>query len=138
MRLLAVSSWKNIDTLGGTMKDFKKLHVWQRAHKVTLMVYRATLKFPKSETYALVGQMRRSSSSIATNIAEGCGRNGDAELGRFLIIAMGSASELEYQLLLARDLGYFQDAEYDEVQQELLPLRKMLNVLVHKLLANSH
>ena len=88
------------------MKDFRKLKVWKRAHELVLEIYKITHQFPKEELYGLTNQIRRSSSSIPTNIAEGCGRAGDTEFHRFLIIAMGSASELEYQAVLAHDLGY--------------------------------
>lgn len=81
------------------MRDFRELKVWQKSHQLTLAIYKATVKFPKDEMYGLTSQIRRASASIAANIAEGCGRNGEAELGRFLQIAMGSASELEYQVV---------------------------------------
>ena len=88
------------------MRDFRSLKVWQKAHELTLRVYTATRIFPKDELYGLTSQVRRSAASITTNVAEGCGRSGEAELARFLNIAMGSASELEYQLLLARILSF--------------------------------
>jgi four helix bundle protein len=88
------------------MKNFKELKIWQRSHQLVLDIYLITKSFPKEEVYGLTSQIRRSCSSIPTNIAEGCGRNSDAELNRFLVIAMGSASELEYQLILIKDLGY--------------------------------
>jgi four helix bundle protein len=83
------------------MQDFRKLVAWRKAHELTLRVYDVTASFPKDEVYGLTSQMRRASSSIPANIAEGCGRNGNAELARFVYIALGSASELEYHLLLA-------------------------------------
>lgn len=82
------------------MKDFRKLQVWEKAHYLTWDVYRVTQHFPKAELYGLTGQMRRAASSIPTNIAKGCGRGSDSELARFSQIAMGSASELEYLLVL--------------------------------------
>jgi four helix bundle protein len=85
------------------MKDFRQLKVWQKSHQLTLAVYKLTASFPREETYGLSAQIRRASSSISANLAEGCGRNGDAELARYCSIASGSASELEYHLLLARD-----------------------------------
>jgi four helix bundle protein len=88
------------------MQDFRKLKVWQKAHQLTLRVYEVTRKFPKAELYGMVSQMRRSWSSIPRNIAEGCGRGTDLDFARFLQISMGSASELEYDLLLSHDLGY--------------------------------
>src|SRR6266581_7156487 len=97
------------------MKDFRQLKVWDRAHQLTLAIYPVTATFPRDETYGLTSQMRRAASSIPSNIAEGCGREGDAELSRFCQIARGSASELEYQLLLARDLELFQTNRYEEL-----------------------
>ena len=94
------------------MQDFKKMAVWQKSHALTLALYQATISFPRDEMYGLTSQLRRAGSSIPANIAEGCGRNGNAELARFLYIAMGSASELEYHLLLARDLGYLAEQTY--------------------------
>ncbi len=88
------------------MRDFKKLAVWEKAHRLTLELYSAHRASRRDEMYGLTSQMRRAAYSIPTNIAEGCGRDGDVELARFLRIAMGSANELEYQLMLARDLGY--------------------------------
>jgi four helix bundle protein len=90
------------------VKDFRELKVWQKAHELTLAVYQLIANFPPEERYGLSSQLRRAGSSIAANLAEGCGRNGDAELARFCSIAMGSASELEYHLLLGRDLQLYQ------------------------------
>src|ERR1017187_11021165 len=89
-----------------------QLKVWQKAHQLTLAVYQITAPFPRSELYGLTSQLRRSCASIPANLAEGCGRNGDAELARFCSIAMGSASELEYHLLLARDLKLIEAADH--------------------------
>ena len=87
--------------------------------------------------YGLTSQMRRAASSIPSNIAEGCGREGDAELSRFCTIARGSASELEYQLLLARDLKLIQHNEYEELSQQTIEIKRMLTVFVQKLNAES-
>ena len=92
------------------MKDFKSLKAWGKAHDLTLRVYSATKTFPKDELFGLTSQLRRACASIPANIAEGCGRSGDAELARFLTIAAGSASEVEYHLLLAHDLNYLSHA----------------------------
>lgn len=86
------------------MQSFRNLRVWKKSHSLTLDVYASSRTFPREEMYGLTSQMRRSSASIGMNIAEGCCRKGDIEMARFLQMAMGSASELEYQLLLARDL----------------------------------
>lgn len=83
------------------MKDYRRLKVWKKAHHLTLDIYRVTGKFPREEMYALTSQMRRCSASMGANIAEGCGKQGNNELHRFLHIASGSASEFDYQLLLA-------------------------------------
>lgn len=86
-------------------RDFRKPKVWEKSHQLALGVYKATVGFPKTELYGLTRQIRRCGASIPANIAEGCGRDGDAELARFLRLSMGSASELEYHLLLAHDLA---------------------------------
>lgn len=91
------------------MRDFREIKVWHKAHGLTLDIYRSTAIFPREELYGLTSQLRRASSSIPANIAEGCGRGGNAELARFLQIGMGSASELEYHILLAHDLTYLPD-----------------------------
>jgi four helix bundle protein len=88
------------------VKDFRDLHVWERCHQLTLEIYAATLKFPREELYGLTSQIRRCAVSIGANIAEGCGKMGNNEFQRYLQIAAGSASELDYELLLAKDLGY--------------------------------
>jgi four helix bundle protein len=118
------------------MKDFRSLQVWQKSHQLSLSIYKATRDFPKDELYSLTNQVRRSSVSIGANIAEGCGKDSDAELRRYLLIAMGSSSELENYLLLARDLEYLENTEYEILQKELVELRKMLNAFIQKLKAN--
>lgn len=115
------------------MQDFRKLRVWERSHKIALEIYKQTDQFPRSEIFGLTSQLRRSCTSVAANIAEGCGRGSDAEFKRFLIIAMGSASETEYHLLLARDLGYMDDRLYNQHNDELLEMKQMLNALINKL-----
>lgn len=117
------------------MKNFRDLQIWQRSHKLTLEVYRITHEFPKSELYGLVSQMRRSSSSIPTNIAEGSGRNTEKDFARFLDNAMGSASELEYQLILACDLEYVPRETYQITNTELIEIKRMLNAFIQKLRA---
>jgi four helix bundle protein len=115
------------------VKDFKDLKVWVKAHEVTLAIYQGTRKFPREEIYGLTSQMRRAAASIAANIAEGCGRRSDAELHRFLQIARGSASELEYHLLLARDLHFVSDAEFRQVEPQIVEVQRMLTSLVQRL-----
>ncbi len=115
------------------MKDFKKLKVWEKSHHLALRVYGVTAKFPKEELYGLTSQMRRSCISIPTNIAEGCGRNRDTELNRFFEIAMGSASELEYLVLLARDLKFLGKEECDTLMNEITEVKRMLASFIQKL-----
>ena len=100
---------------------------------MTLAIYRITATFPREERYGLTGQMRRCSSSIPANLAEGCGRSGDAELARFCSIAMGSASELEYHLLLARDLKLIQPEDRAALSERTVELKRMLTALIQTL-----
>lgn len=118
------------------MKDFHSLKVWQKAHGLTLAIYKSTEQFPKQELYSLTNQVQRAAVSVPANIAEGCGKDSDAELKRYFSIAMGSASELEYLLLLAHDLGYLQTDIYQHIQNDLVETRKMLNAFIQKLKAN--
>jgi four helix bundle protein len=115
------------------MQDFRKLKVWEKGHALTMAVYRASMTFPKTETFGLTSQMRRSAYSVPTNIAEGCGRGSDADFSRFLQIAMGSASELDYQVLLARDLGYLAEEAYLLLCQDVAEVKRMLTALINKL-----
>jgi four helix bundle protein len=114
------------------VKDFRELKVWEKGHQLTLTAYKITTGFPKHELFGLASQIRRCSSSIPANIAEGCGRMGNAELHRFLQIACGSANELEYHFLLARDLGYLSAPDYNSFRKELLDLKRMLVSLTRK------
>ena len=118
------------------MQNFRELRIWQRSHQLALIVYHVTAEFPKHELYGLTRQMRRSATSIPTNIAEGCGRNSGAELARFLQIAMGSASELEYQLLLAHDLNLLSKLQHTQLETELIEIKRMLNSFLQKLKPN--
>jgi four helix bundle protein len=123
-------------SVGVSVKDFRELKVWQKAHQLTLAVYQLTASFPREELYGLSSQLRRAGSSIAANLAEGCGRNGDAELARFCSMAMGSASELEYHLLLARDLNLIPAKNYEELHQQTTELKRMLTAFMQKLSAD--
>ena len=117
------------------MKDFRRLKTWHKGHALVLMVYEATKGFPKEELYGLTSQIRRAASSVPANIAEGCGRGSNAELGRFLQIAMGSTLELEYHLLLAKDLGYLNEAAHGRLSAELNEVERMLSTLLRKVKA---
>jgi len=114
------------------MKDFRDFKVWGKAHEFVLDTYRVTSAFPKHELFGLVSQMRRCSSSIPANIAEGCGRLGNSELHRFLQISCGSANEMEYHLLLAKDLGYLPEDEYTILDAKLAEMKRMLVALTRK------
>jgi four helix bundle protein len=114
------------------MKDFQDLQVWAKSHQLTLAVYRATANFPKEELYGLTSQIRRSCSSIAANIAEGCGRRGNGEFHRFLQMAMGSASESEYHILLAHDLGFLAPDCFRGLMAQVQEIKKMLASLIRR------
>ena len=118
------------------MKDFRTLKVWEKAHALTLAMYRSTADFPKQEMYALTSQIQRAAVSIPANIAEGCGKDSDAELKRYFLISMGSASELEYLLILANDLGYLPKNTFQSMTNDLVEIRKMLNAFIQKLKAS--
>jgi four helix bundle protein len=118
------------------MKSFRDLMVWAKAHALTLASYRGTADFPKQEIYGLVCQIRRCSASIAANIAEGCGKRSNAEFQRFLHIAAGSASELEYHFLLAKDLGFLGNEEYKKLDQFTVEVKRMLAGLIKKVEAD--
>lgn len=111
------------------MRDFHSLKAWHKAHQLTLRVYSAPKQFPKDALYGLTSQVRRSAASIPTNVAEGCGRSGEAELPRFLNIAMGSASELEYKLLLANDLELLEADEHRSLSGHVIEVKRMLYLL---------
>jgi len=114
------------------VKDFRDLEVWRKAHLATLAVYRSTTDFPKEELYGLTSQMRRCAASIPANIAEGCGRRGNGEFHRFLQIAMGSASELEYHVLLSHDLGLLEKERFLELTFQVQEIKKMLAALIRR------
>lgn len=119
------------------MRDFKTLKVWEKSHRLTLAIYHATTTFPNEERYGLTSQMRRACASIPANIAEGVGRDSDAELKRFLLIAMGSACEVEYHLLLARDLGFINPPAHTKLDSDLAEVKRMLNGFIQKLKAKG-
>jgi four helix bundle protein len=118
------------------MEDFKNLKVWVKAHELTLAVYRRTRVFPKEEVYGLTSQLRRAAASIGANIAEGCGRRSDGEMKRFLQIARGSASELEYHFLLARDPQLLDNNEFKHLEGKVLEVQRMLASLVQRVQAS--
>ncbi|MDO3426456.1 four helix bundle protein [Chryseobacterium urinae] len=118
------------------MRDFKKFEVWQLSHQLTLKVYTSTKNFPKEEIFGLTSQIRRSFASIAYNISEGSGRNSDKEFANFINIALGSSNEAENQLILAKDLDYINENEYQNLSEELTLLKKKLVTLWNRLNGN--
>jgi four helix bundle protein len=135
-QLLGLSgrSWR-ADNKGA--RDFGELKVWQGSHRLTLDVYEATGAFPREETYGLTAQLSRCSASVPANIAEGCGRSGDAELARFMLISMGPASELDYHLLLARDLGYLDAGKHRRLSRQTRGVKRMLSTFITRLRHNN-
>jgi len=115
------------------MRDHEELEVWQKAHQLTLKIYRATEAFPRSEIFGLRSQIRRAAGSVGANLAEGCGRWSDRELARYIQIAMGSASELQNHLRLAKDLEFLEDAQYAQLFKELTSVRQMLTAFLQRL-----
>ncbi len=115
------------------MQDYRRLKVWHAAHQLVLDLYTLTRGFPKEELYGLISQIRRAASSIPANLAEGCGLGSDRAFGRHVQIAQGSASELDYELQLARDLGYLAVEEHDRVSAMLASVRRMLGALQKRL-----
>jgi four helix bundle protein len=114
------------------MKNFRDLQVWHKAHSLTLFCYRITSTFPKQEIYGLTSQTRRCAASVAANIAEACGKRGNGELYRFLNIALGSASELEYHFLLAHDLDFVDEDCYRYLNNSVVEIKRMLASLICK------
>ena len=117
------------------MKDFRSLKVWEKAHLLTLKIYKVTEKFPREELYGLTSQIRRACVSIPTNIAEGCVRSSDADFSRFIYIALGSTSELEYLMMLAMDLNFIKTELHTELNNEINEIKKMLISMIKKLKA---
>jgi four helix bundle protein len=115
------------------MRNFRKYKVWELGHEVTLDVYKLSNEFPKDERFGITSQMRRCSSSVPANIAEGCGRETEKEFKRFLVIANGSATELEYFLILITDLKFAQQESIDKLVEKVDQLKRSLNRLISKL-----
>ncbi len=119
------------------MKNFRDLKVWEKAHELVKRLYQATGQFPAEEKFGLTAQLRRAAVSIPANIAEGCGRSSERDLGRFLQISLGSASELEYELLLAHELGFLDSNIHEELTQRTIEVKRMLASLIRKLESGS-
>lgn len=108
------------------MRDFKKYDIWQLSHSITLEIYKITSNFPKEEIYGLSSQIRRAVSSIPTNISEGCGRNSDKEFNQFLNIALGSANETEYLLILSKDLNYLSEDLFSDLESKINTIKSKI------------
>ena len=119
------------------MRDFHSLKVWQKSHTLARDVYASSQQFPKTEAYGLTSQLRRAAVSIPANVAEGCGRGSNADFARCAQIAMGSASEVEYLLLLARDLDYLPAGVYPPLEDQVTEIKRMLVALMAKLRSDS-
>jgi four helix bundle protein len=121
------------------MQDYTRLKVWQKSHALTVSMYNVTAVFPKHEIFGLTSQMRRAAFSIPANIAEGCGRAGSAELRQFLHIALGSANELEYYIVLARDLHILVPKQFQALHPRVVEIKRMLSGLIESVgQATSH
>jgi four helix bundle protein len=121
----------------GSLRAFRDLKVWQKGHELTLAVYKATRAFPKDELYGLTSQLRRAAASIPANIAEGCVRGSGAEFRHFLEVAMGSASEVEYHILLASELGFLNGTQYETLQRAVAEVKRMLTSFIQRLQAEG-
>ncbi|SRR5258708_7220687 len=115
------------------MKSFRDLKVWEKAHVLVLECYRLTRTFPKEELFGLVSQIRRAAVSVPANIAEGCARGSNADFQRFLQMAMGSASELEYHLVLSRDLNLLKNQDFEKAREQVEEVKRMLSALIRKI-----
>lgn len=119
------------------MRDFRELQVWQKSHVLTVAVYRVTRKFPKEEIYGLTSQIRRAAVSVSANIAEGCCRSGKADFAHFLQIAAGSASEVEYLLLLCHEIELLKASDYKQLEGAVIEVKRMLTSFIKKLKADD-
>ena len=119
------------------MRDFRKLNIWIKSHNLVLEVYKLTKVFPQEEKFGLISQIQRACVSIPANISEGCGRKSNADFSRFLIMAFGSASETEYFLILSKDLGYISIEQYNELENLVFEIKKMISSFLNKLKADN-
>lgn len=115
------------------MQNYRKLIVWQKAHQLTLDVYKGTISFPKDELYGLSSKLRRASSSVPTNLAEGSAKLTDLDFRRFVSIAFGSANETEYIIFLSFELKYISEEEYLKLDAQTKEVKKMLAGLIESL-----
>lgn len=130
---MGISIQISVTRIQQTMRDYKKLKVWEKSHQLTLELYNELKGFPNDEMYGLTSQIKRSSSSIPTNIAEGSGRNTNKDFARFLSIAYGSTNELEYQIILSVDLLFLEKSKGELFLGKIQEIRKMLHGLIIKI-----
>jgi four helix bundle protein len=121
--------------MGDIMRDFQTLEAWKKGHKLVLSLYKATAEFPKEEQYGLTSQIRRAGVSVPTNIAEGCGHQSESEFARYLQLAAASATELQYHIILARDLSYLEPERYTELSRAVEEIKKMLTTFIKRVRA---
>jgi len=114
------------------IRTFTNLHTWQEAHKLVLIIYKMTKEFPKEELFSLVSQMRRAVVSITSNIAEGFSRQSYKEKIQFYSMAQGSNTEIQSQLLIAKDIGYLTKEDFDKIAKQSVIVHKLLNGLIKK------
>lgn len=115
------------------IQKFEDLRIWQESHRLTTEIYKLTFKFPKSETFGIVSQIRRCSSSVPANIVEGFYRDTTKELIKFLFNARGSAGEVTYFLMLAKELDYISEIEYSKLRLDYEKLLASISSLINKL-----
>jgi four helix bundle protein len=115
------------------LKNYKELNVWQKAYQLCIKIYKTTKRFPKEEIYGLTSQLRRAAISVPSNIAEGYGRQTTKEYIQALYIAYGSLCEVETQILLSKDLGYVENGDYNDLQNDLGDIERMLKSLIKSL-----
>jgi four helix bundle protein len=115
------------------MQDFRKVRAWQASRELTVMIYRITASFPRDERFGLTSQIRRAAISIGANIAEGCGRDTRADTQRFFQMAFGSSVELLHHLIISLDLGILQKEEFDRLEAQMEPMRKMIYAFIRRL-----
>lgn len=120
------------------MRDFRKFKVWEKAYGLSLAIYKATAISPQQELFGLTSQLRRAAVSVPVNIAEGCGRSGEPELARFLRIVLGSASELEYHIILSTDRCYLNKSVSQQLFKQVTEVKRMLTSLIQKLKADRY
>jgi four helix bundle protein len=115
------------------LRNFRNLAIWQKSHQLVLALYAVTARFPEGEYFALVARMRQAAMCVPTKIAEGCCKESDSEFAKLLNVALGSLCEVEYELILSRDLRYLADADYQALDSQITELKRMLSGFISQL-----